>query len=515
MPTTALNLTSDQQKALDAVNSGRNVFITGGAGTGKSYLLRAIVYSLMSAGKNVIVCAPTGIAAANVGGMTIHTTFNFNSSALIQPKRKKPIQRVTPPIKGADIVIIDEISMCRLDVFEAVVSSITKAETVSGIHKQIVVMGDFYQLPPVIDGGQFDRQILTDYYGPSLGHGYAFQTPAWNDCHFLPVVLTQIVRQSDPAFAYNLNLLRVGDARCISYFNTQSSPLEIPGAVGIYAYNANVSAVNDAMIASLPGDEYVNHTVLYGSITESDLRVLPEPLKLKVGARVMMTANDLPDPYNRFISSVNTRQYYNGTVGTVTYIQADSKGQITYVSVDTGSAQFYVYPEDFQLFAYHYDSVKKALSRINVGGYRQFPMKLAYAVTMHKGQGQTVDAANVAPYCTNPGQCYVALSRVRDIRRMHLLQPLDASMIYVDPVVQSFYANLKDNPPVPVVPVTTTAKKPGKKSNRPTGDKTMRVPNELVPLMQTAIDRLYNNPASGSVDLAEIQKFIDEAGKLL
>lgn len=82
MPTTAINLTSDQQKALDAVNSGRNVFITGGAGTGKSYLLRAIVYSLMSAGKNVVVCAPTGIAAANIGGMTIHTTFNFNSNAL-------------------------------------------------------------------------------------------------------------------------------------------------------------------------------------------------------------------------------------------------------------------------------------------------------------------------------------------------------------------------------------------------------------------------------------------------
>ena len=96
--------------------------------------------------------------------MTIHTTFNFNSNALIQPKRKKPIQRVTSPIKGADVVIIDEISMCRLDVFEAVVASIMKAETVSGIHKQIVVMGDFYQLPPVIDGGQFDRQILTDYY---------------------------------------------------------------------------------------------------------------------------------------------------------------------------------------------------------------------------------------------------------------------------------------------------------------------------------------------------------------
>lgn len=134
---------------------------------------------------------------------------------------------------------------------------------------------------------------------------------------------------------------------------------------------------------------------------------------------------------------------------------------------------------------------------------------------MYKGQEQTVDAANVAPYCTNPGQCYVALSRVMDIKRMHLLQHLDASMIYADPVVQSFYANLKDNSPVPVVPVAMTAKKPGKKSNRPTGDKTMRIPNELVPLMQTAIDKLYNNPISGAVDLNQIQKFIDEAGKLL
>lgn len=513
MPAIGLNLTPDQQKALDAVNSGRNVFITGGAGTGKSYLLCAIVYSLMSAGKNVVVCAPTGIAAANVGGMTIHTTFSFNSSALIQPKRKKPIQRVTSPVKGADVIIIDEISMCRLDVFEAVIASIMKAESSSGIHKQIIVIGDFYQLPPVIDSGQFDRQILTDYYGPSLGHGYAFQTSAWNDCHFLPIVLTQIVRQSDPTFAYNLNLLRVGNTQCIPYFNTQSSPSEIPGAVGIYAFNANVSAVNDAMIASLPGSEYINHTVLYGSITESDLRVLPEPLKLKIGARVMMTANELPDPYNRFISSANTRHYYNGTVGTVTGIQADFKGQITYVKVDTGPAQFYVYPEDFQLFAYHYDSVKKVLSRIKVGGYRQFPMKLAYAVTMHKGQGQTVDAANIAPYCTNPGQCYVALSRVKDIRRMHLLQPLEASMIYVDPVVSAFYADLKDNPPVPVVPVAATAKKPGKKPTRPTGDTIMRVPNELVPLVQTAISKLY--PDDGTANSAKINEYVQACLKIL
>ena len=515
MPTTPIKLTTDQEKALTAVNSGRNVFITGGAGTGKSYLLRVIVYELMSAGKNVIVCAPTGIAAANVGGMTIHATFNFNSSALIQPKRKKTIQRVTPPVKGADVVIIDEISMCRLDVFEAVVSSIMKAEKISGIHKQIIVIGDFYQLPPVIDGGQYDRQILTDYYGPSLGHGYAFQTPAWDDCRFLPVVLTQIVRQSDPTFAHNLNLLRVGDTSCINYFNIKSSALPIPGAVGVYAYNANVNQVNDLNISKLPGQEYVNHTVIYGSITENDLRVIPDSVKLKVGARVMMTANDLPDPYDRFQSSYEARQYYNGTVGIVKRIETDTKGQITCVQVDTGTTKFYVYPENFQLFAYHYDTANKTLSRINVGGYRQLPMKLAYAVTMHKGQGQTVDAANIDPYCTNPGQCYVALSRVRDIRRMHLVSFLDERMITVDPVVQSFYANLKDNPPTPTVPVPATAKKPGKKSTRPTGDKTMRIPNELVPLMQTAIDKLYNNPASGSVDLNEIQKFIDEAGKLL
>lgn len=512
---TTISLTADQQKALDAVNSGRNVFITGGAGTGKSYLLRAIVYSLTSMGKNVIVCAPTGIAAANIGGMTIHTTFNFGSSALISPRRKKSIQRATPPVKGADVVIIDEISMCRLDVFEAAVSSIMKAETVSGIHKQVIVMGDFYQLPPVIDSGQSDRQILTDYYGPALGHGYAFQTPAWNACRFLPAVLSQTVRQGDPVFARNLNLLRIGDASCIAYFNTQSSPKEIPGAVGIYAYNSNVNQVNDARISSLPGQEYVNHTVLYGSITESDLRVVPEPLKLKVGARVMMTANDLPNPYGGFLPSAGARHYYNGTVGTVTNIEADAKGQITYAQVETGSAKFRVHEEDFQLFSYHYDPDSKTLSRTNVGGYRQLPMKLAYAVTVHKGQGQTVDAANVDPYCTNPGQCYVALSRVRDIRRMHLLQPLQAHMIAVDPVVQDFYAELKDNPPVPVVPVPAVTKKPGKKSSRPTGDKTMRIPNELVPLMQTAIDKLYSNPAGGAVDLAKVREFVDGASQLL
>ena len=512
---TTLDLTSDQQTALDAVNTGRNVFITGGAGTGKSYLLKAIVYSLTSSRKNVLVCAPTGIAAANIGGMTIHTTFNFNSNALISPKRKKPIQRVTPPVKGADVIIIDEISMCRIDVFEAVVASIMKAEKASGIHKQIIVMGDFYQLPPVIDGSQYDRQILTDYYGPALGHGYAFQSQAWDDCHFLPIELKQIVRQTDPDFARNLNLLRVGDTSCINYFNTMSSPFEMPGAVGIYAYNSNVNAVNEACLAAIPGESFQCPTVLYGNITESDLRVLPETLKLKVGARIMMTANDLPDPYDKFSSSSNTRKYYNGTVGTVKDFAIDEKRQITWVKVKTDSSTFYVYPEDFKLFAYHYDSEKKTLSRINVGGYKQFPMKLAYAVTMHKGQGQTVEAANVNPYCANSGQCYVALSRVRDIRKMHLLQPLEASMITVDPVVQGFYANLKDNPPAPIISISEVARKPGKKSTRPTGDKTMRVPNELVPLVQSAIDKFYNNPINGIVDLTDIQKFVNDASQLL
>ena len=107
------------------------------------------------------------------------------------------------------------------------------------------------------------------------------------------------------------------------------------------------------------------------------------------------------------------------------------------------------------------------------------------------------------------------LSRVRDIKRMHLLQPLDASMITVDPDVQNFYADLMDNPPVPIIAVSAVAKKPGKKSNRPTGDKTIRIPNELVPLMRDAIDKLYNNHTNRTVDLKRIQEFLNEAGKLL
>lgn len=196
-----MEFTSDQSKAFDLALGGENLFITGGAGTGKTFLLQKVIQTLARLGKQVVICAPTGTAAIKVGGVTINRVFSLLAGPCINEKSMSLTVHCPATIKKADVVIIDEVSMCRMDMMDSIQKSIEKAEKQTKRHIQVIVVGDFFQLPPVINEDRGERTLLEKYYKRPIGRGYAFTGDGWNKFGFTSVVLTQIVRQKDREFA--------------------------------------------------------------------------------------------------------------------------------------------------------------------------------------------------------------------------------------------------------------------------------------------------------------------------
>ena len=212
---TNFTLTKGQRRALLHIKRGKNVFLSGGAGTGKSMVIQLAIDELQSLGKSVLVCAPTGIAALNIGGITIHRAFGFPAGICITDggeKNNRPMSimtRTTDLVRGADTIIIDEISMVRMDLFDAVIASLTKIERKSNKKIQLVVVGDFYQLPPVLKNRIGEKLRLQEYYKKPIRSGYAFEGLYWDKYKFYPIILDEIIRQKDVAFSKTLDLARV------------------------------------------------------------------------------------------------------------------------------------------------------------------------------------------------------------------------------------------------------------------------------------------------------------------
>lgn len=440
-------MTDDQMQAYNAALSGENIFVTGGAGTGKSYLLRRIVEGLHQQKKQVMICAPTNAAAVLIGGTTIHRAFGFPVGVCISPARKTIIKRVNKALCAADVVIIDEISMVRIDLMDAIVASIHKAEEKSGKKKQIIVMGDFCQLPPVIDENTNDRSVLTAYYHKNVGRGYAFQAPGWEECRFVPVILRETMRQADNEMIGALNMLRTGDERCIEFFNRKSSRQHVEGAISLYPRNEDVDQYNLIELSKIQEQEYVFRPVICGVETASEAG--NGILHLKPGAKVLITKNE--SEFNRldhvagphvdalFLQEDRFIHCHNGSMGTVLTIGQDKEDSMKdYIVVQvTGGDIVMVYRERYEEYDYIVENGR--LKRHLVCTYYRFPLQLGYAATIHRSQGQTYDRANIDPDCWDAGQLYVAISRVRDITQLHLIHKIRASELLCDPLVQKFY----------------------------------------------------------------------------
>ena len=411
-----MELTTEQQKAKNLILNGTNVFLTGDAGTGKSYILKQVINTLPP--DDTVVCAPTGVAAVNIHGITIHRLLELNPDKDIINLHPEHVPKKMEKIKT---VIVDEISMCRSDLFIWLSETLKLAENKYKHSIQLVVVGDFYQLPPVLA-----TPAEKEYF--ANGKAYAFNTAEWKSWHFQPVVLHQVIRQTNDAFSKALTSIREGNTKYIHYLNSKSAKNPINKAITVVSTNKEANTINLKKVNSLQGNWKIYTSQVSGKITDQD-KPTPDKIKLKVGALVVFTAN----------ASDNT--YSNGTLATVTQLSAD----YIKVKIENSSEEITVFPFTWTIYDYRLikEDNQRKLKKIQIGEYQQLPVKLGYAITIHKSQGQTYSAANIAPAGWLPGLLYVALSRVKDIKQLHLLHKIEPNMVNADPTVRNFYQHLE------------------------------------------------------------------------
>lgn len=417
-----VELTPSQKKALETLESGKNVFLTGEAGTGKSFLLRHFV-TKAKVTKTVLLSAPTGIASINIQGVTLHRLFGLGTDVL-SLAQAPTLTQTAETLKNADILVIDEISMCRLDVFEKVMKTLKLANPTI----QVVLVGDFLQLPPVLT--RDEAEVYEELHGDRI---YAFESDLWQDFGFVTKQLTEVVRQKDPTFIENLNLARRGNADCISYFNSLGTekPKE---AIAICSRNKKASQINSRKLEKIDEEAF-----FYRSETEilqagfkftNSEKPMDDLITLKKGARVLLCVN------------ISDKELFNGQMGTVISLDEDGAqvafddGREAHIGKYTWSINAYETTVDKK-------TKKKKTSLISVATFTQIPLKLGFAITIHKSQGQTYQQAVVYPSCWERGQLYVALSRVSNATGLHLASEIKDNYLVADQKVLDFY-NRKD-----------------------------------------------------------------------
>ena len=390
-----------------------NVFLTGRAGTGKTTLMREF---LRRAGSRAAVLAPTGVAAMQAGGQTIHSFFHF-PPRLIEGRDIKKV-RHRRAIQALHTLVIDEISMVRSDMMWAIDAALRlnrdSAEPFGGV--QIILVGDLAQLPPVIQGAEAEYLELS-HLGP-----FFFHPPSFRDAGIQMVELEEVFRQSDEDFIDILNAVRDGDidgdqAERLNERVTGLSGLEASLThVVLTATNEAANRINQARLQGLntPGRSF--DAKIEGQF---DPRLFPmdNPLFLKIGARVMLTRND---PGGRWV---------NGTLGEIEGFDEAA------VRVLIGDQVYAVEPQKWERNAYEFDPAKQGLTQSVKGAYTQYPLRLAWAMTIHKAQGLTLDKVylDLARRLFAHGQAYVALSRARTLDGLELSRPLTPQDIIADP----------------------------------------------------------------------------------
>jgi hypothetical protein len=427
-----MTLSRDQRKAIitcatAAGEGGKFVFITGKAGSGKSTVLRALRDSMQ-----IVVAAPTGIAAINVGGETCHRVFSL-TTGLMDPEKTRPAREY---VRDAEAVVIDEVSMVRADIMDRIDHSMRKAmgRDVPFGGKTILAFGDLWQLPPVTRREEWQHQAAT-YASPFFFDAKVFRGGTvglgFDDTAPMPIEtieLTQVFRQiGDPAFIDALNFIRTGDARGLEYINTRAGvrPSVVDYPVTIVMSNARADEVNESRLAVLDTESRTYHAEVNDDF--GDQTPVPARLNLKIGAQVMFARN--------FTCEHTMEPVANGMVGEV--VGFGEYGP--FVRLASG-VEVQAVPLIWEKKSY--EKGTDGLTERTDGSFCQVPLKLAWAISTHKSQGQTLDSAfiEVEYQSRTHGQTYVALSRVKSMDGLFLRRPLTRSDIHIDPAVRAFFA---------------------------------------------------------------------------
>lgn len=475
VPENFCGLTEGQQRALDAVKAGRNVYLSGLGGTGKSYVLQKIIDWARESGLNVVVSASTGIAALNVGGCTVHRALGIHPEATLDAEPHFWLYDDSP-ILACDLMIVDEISMCGLDLFDYLSAALERAASLranNGLKPcQLVVVGDFSQLPPVFS--KEERKILNERYGYDIRGGYPFMGNAWDSWGFENVNLTEAIRQRDADFVAALNACRVGDTSGLRWIETHAATEPAKNAIILCGRNDEVAHENEKHLNGLRTAPWTYVATVTGLVESGD-RPTEESLTLKPGARVMALTND------------SNATYMNGSLGTVISCKEDA---VTVRFDDTKTVE--VGPHEWDITQPVVRSGRVKMETI--GTFTQIPLKLAYAITIHKSQGQTFDAVNVHPRCWDAGQLYTALSRVTDIGGLYLAYKIpDASLVTCKDVI-----DFQEGRSVERVPVSTNRKTAGSQTGAK--QKATRTQHQWT---EEEEDFILQNPQMTARELAE------------
>jgi ATP-dependent DNA helicase PIF1 len=403
-------------------NTKDHFYITGKAGSGKSTLL---AYFRSVTQKNTAVLAPTGVAAIRVKGQTIHSFFGFPPK-VIQTRHIKKVRQVEL-LQNLETLIIDEISMVRADVFDAIDYSLRVhrkklTQPFGGV--QVIVFGDLFQLPPVVN---MDESSLLERIYPN--GQFFFHSNIFQDAQFKTLELQSIYRQTDDHFIYLLNAVRDGSITNSQIDNLNDSLVENfemdEGKIILTTTNARASGINQNYLKQLSSDEFSYRAQATGQFYK-ELFPTDEVLKLKKGAQVIMIKND---PEKRWV---------NGSIGTIHDI-AEKK-----IKVKINHKIYEVKKEKWDRIQYSYDDDQQEVLENVTGSFKQYPMRLAWAITIHKSQGQTFEKViiDMSQGSFAPGQLYVALSRCISLEGIELLRPLKKSDVIVNKQLIGFQDRL-------------------------------------------------------------------------
>jgi ATP-dependent exoDNAse (exonuclease V) alpha subunit len=418
--TNKLEINDKFKEAFDLIDKTHNcVFITGNAGTGKTTFLR---YYIMHAKKRTIVLAPTGVASLNCGGETIHSFFNFKPDVTLSKiKNKKFSDRSV--YRKVETIIIDEASMLRCDLLDCVdkflrMSREKHKEPFGGV--QMVFIGDLKQLPPVVK--REEKHIFSSVYKSP----YFLRAYSLNECILHTIELTKVYRQQELNFVKLLNAVRnntINDAELAELNKKVSRDIfSKPMSVYLTTTNNKAAYINRQYLSKINSNQAM--FVAETENIEEDSKMLPAEhnLVIKKNAQVMMLNNDAKG------------RWVNGSVGIVEGIKnsIDYGKTLIYVKFSNGKTE-YVEPFKWELFKYKWNEKQEQIETESVGFFKQYPLKLSWAVTIHKSQGKTFDNITIdMEYgAFAPGQFYVALSRCRSFYGISLSRPITKKDILV------------------------------------------------------------------------------------